>query len=170
MKKLLSGIIVLVMILGFTLSFASCVAIPELDLRYAERALEKEDYTVYYSDDADDLDPGVTAELYARSYDGDEYLTITVFKTAKLAKLKYQSLNMYKETAIKGVKHDIKTLEYMLKKFDKDLSRSEINKLNDELEELYETLENLEKNYSFGINGKIVWEGTPDAIKDSRDK
>ncbi len=172
MKKTFLKLIALAVLLCTVFSITSCglfTAKPELDLKDAAKALEDEDYSVYHYDDEDDLSVGVAERLSARSDDGDDYLYITVYETTKMAKLAYEELELENEAEIEYIKLEIKTLEYTLKKFEKDLTSDEIDEIEDEIKELEKYLEEMKDEYCFGRKGKAVWEGTKDAIKDSKD-
>ena len=168
MKKIISSFIAFIMIISLVLSISSCVAIPKLDLKHAERALKEENYYVSYIDDAEDLDAGEIENFTATSRDGKDHLYVVRYETTKLAKLNYEVIKLERQNSIDATKKEIKIIEYTLKKFDKDLSRTEYNELNDRLEDLYDALDTLQKDLSIGINGKYVWVGTKNAIKDSK--
>lgn len=168
MKKIISSFVAFIMIIGLVLSVSSCVAIPKLDLKQAERALKEENYYVSYIDDAEDLDAGELERFSASSRDEKDYLYVTRYETIKLAKLNYEVIKLERQSNIDSIKKEIKVIEYTLKKFDKELSRTEYNDLSDDLENLYDALDTLQKDLSIGINGKYVWIGTKNAIKDSK--
>ena len=181
MKRKLAVLLALAMLIGCVALFASCGAKPELDLEKAKDALEDEDYTVYYSDDEDDL-PVYAEGVLSASDDDDNYVYIMRFADAKTAKLYYNTLKIDRDNEIAEIKAEIKSLkaeikasEQVLKKYEDDMKSDEIEDLEDEIEELEDEIKDLEKeledmkeDYVIGRSGKVVWYGTADAIKDSK--
>ena len=154
---------------------------PNFDLEDAADNLEDEDYTSssigieMYEDDEDKLDIGVVEELNA--INDDDYLTVTVYATKKLADMAYDALERSHEAQLEYYKATIKRLKYMIKKFEDELEDREVSwsEYDNMLEQYEERLEDLEKEfkeykdeYVFGQSGKKVWEGTKDAIEDSK--
>ena len=161
--------------------FASCSMPPKFDLEKAEDNLEDHDYTVQYTDDADDLDEGMKELLYAYKSDEDDddrdYLYVAKFETMKLANLYYKQLKLnFKtekdeyEAEIAALKLQIKIAKYELKKYgdDSGWDDDDIDDMQDELKELKEEFKEYKKDYKFGILGKTVWYGTAKALKDSK--
>ena len=164
MKKFLALLLVLVM--TFALASCSLFSKPELDLDDAQDNLEDEDYSVRYEDDEDNLGAGV--EEYLSAYDDkDNYLRITVYASAKLAKLDYKARKLQIDTQIKETKLEIQQIEYLLENYKKDLD--DPSDYKDQLKDLEKELEQLEEMV-VGKSGKTVWYGTKDAINASKGK
>ncbi len=182
MKKIFKSLIAMMLLICMVLAISSCgiVSVPR-DLEEAAENLEDEDYRAYYSDDEDELTPGMTERLYAYGED-DEMIGVFVFKTAKAANLYYKQLKMSRDHEIERMKneieeleHQIKLIEYSLKKFDDDLDNDqiddyeeEIEELEDEIKELKKELKEMKKDYVIGHFGKRVWFGSKDAFKDAK--
>lgn len=160
MKKILSMLLVLVTMLTVCMSLVACGGPkPTLNLKKAEKNLEKNDYEVEFLDDEDYIldeygDEGYAIEevLYAED-DGDNYIVIYKFKTARDAKL-YFEIEDYEKAWSKLQKH-------VLKKFGDDMEKEERKDLEKDIKESEE--------YVCGRSGKYVWFGTKDAVKDTRD-
>ena len=168
MKKILTALLALAMLLGCVAVFASCGnqgTKPNLDLEEAAEALEDEDYNVTYSDDEDDLSVGVVEQLYASN--GDDYLRVVKYASAATAKIAYEELKLQMETEIEYMELEIKRIEHILKKYDDDLDSDEVDDYEDDLKDLEKELKKTKKDYCYGISGKYVWAGTSDAAKDS---
>ena len=76
MKKLLTMMLALAMLLGCVASFASCGLLnpkPKLDLEKAADALEDEDYNVSYEEDFDDWTVEDVLEELHKIYDFIEF-------------------------------------------------------------------------------------------------
>lgn len=185
MKKTFRSLVAVVLLLCtiFTISSCSLFSRPPRDLEKAADNLEDEDYYVRYYDDEDDIYiPGVVEYLSASDEDGENYLTVLVFKTSKAASLYKQSVKMSLDhemeeikNKIEEYKHEIKMLEYTLKKFDDDLDSDEIDEIEEEIDyyedrikEYEKELKELKKETVIGKSGKTIWFGTKDALKDSK--
>ena len=80
MKKILTVLLAVAMLLGCVAIFASCGnqgSKPNLDLEEAADALEDEDYEVNYTDDEDELPVGAVEML--RASDDDDYIYIVKY-------------------------------------------------------------------------------------------
>ena len=161
MKKILAALLAAVMLMGCMLTFASCGAKPRLDLEKAEEALEDEDYNVNYDDDVDSM--GVKERLYASN--DEDYIEIYVFESSKTAKLAYESLKLERDYEIEEMELKIKTYKHMLSKYEDDIDEDDFEEM---IEELEDELKEYKKEYCIGRSGKTVWEGTANAIKDSK--
>ncbi len=170
MKKVLSLFLAFVMLTGCVFAFSSCFNRPELDIDDAEDALEDEDYIVSIDDDPSD--PMYKQTLRASDAEGEEYLYIIWFDSAAVAKLYYKNLKLEREQEIESLKLEIKTLKKVIKLYDDEYKSEELDELEDELKELEKELKDLKKNKDevFGRSGKVVWRGTPKAIKESKGK
>ena len=161
MKKLLTGLLALLMLVSSVFVLSSCAKKPELDLEDAKEALEDAEYIVYYEDDTEST--GVEEMLSARK---DEYdITIIKFEKASTAKLAYQELKLEREYEIESLKLEIKSTKHMLSKYEKDLSSSEIDNYEDEIKEMEKKLEELQKETVIGRSGKYVWTGDLKALE-----
>ena len=168
MKKIITTLLALAMILSCVVVFSSCSLFapkPELDLEDAKDNLEDADYSVSYEDDEDLLGPGVAEQLYA--YDDDNFLRVTVYEDSKSASLAYDEIKMELDHEKESIKLTIKSIEHVLDKYEDDLEDEEIDELEDMLEEYQDELEEYE-DYVIGKSGKTVWAGTKDAIEDSK--
>ena len=161
MKKLLTGLLALLMLLSSVFVLSSCAKKPDLDLEDAKDALEDADYIVYYEDDSDTT--SIEEMLSARK---DEYsLTIIKFEKSSTAKLAYQELKMEHEYEIEALKLEIKSTKHMLSKYEKDLSSAEIDSYEDDIKEMEKELEELQKETVIGRSGKYVWTGDLKAVE-----
>ena len=163
MKKFLSLLLAGIMIFSCLTVFASCASKPEMDLDDAEENLEDEDYYVSYDEDCDD--PGYKERLSA--YKNGDSLTIIVFSDSKLAEITYKYLKNSLANFKKDLEREIKTMEHILKKYDDDMSSSEIDDMKDKIKDYKKELEEYDE-LVIGKSGKTVWYGTKDAIKDSK--
>jgi len=169
MKKILTVLLAMAMLLGCVAMFASCGnqgPKPKLNLEDAADALEDEDYSVHYEDDEDNLGAGVVESLSA--YKDDDGLYITKYASSATAKLYFEKFKFQYEMQIKSIKLQIKEKEHLLKKYEDDLDNDDIDDLEDDIKDLEKELEELEDEACFGRSGKYVWYGTKDAIKDSK--
>ena len=168
MKKFLSLLLAVVMILGCTLTLSSCfsflAAKPEMDLEDAMENLEDEDYVVAYDDDSED--PGYEEYLYARSED-DDSLTVVVFSDKKLANMYYDELKAQLKYQKEYIELEIKYTEYMLENYKKEFDSDDIDEMKDELKDLKKQLKKLDEMV-VGKKGTTVWYGTESAIEDSK--
>ena len=164
MKKIITAILALAMIISCVAVFASCGGPkPKLDLDKAEANLKAAKYSVTHNDDADSLSAEKKETLYAYD-DDDNYINIYVFNDKKSAKLYYESLELDLEASIDETKLEIKYIKNMIKKYSDDLNSITIKAYEEELKELEEELEEL-KDIVIGRSGKTVWAGTKEAIK-----
>ena len=165
MKKFLTLMLAVLMLVGSVVVLSSCGAKPKLNLEKAEEALKDNDYMVSYSDDVDEA--GVEESLYA--YKEGNSLVIIKFAKSSTAKLYYQQMKMEQEYEIKSLEFEIKAAKHMLDKYEKELDSDEIDELEDEIKELEKELEEYEEDSVIGRSGKYVWYGTAKAVKDSKD-
>ena len=165
MKKFLTLMLAVLMLVGSVVVLSSCGAKPKLNLEKAEEALKDNDYMVSYSDDVDEA--GMEEALYA--YKDDNSLVIIKYAKSSTAKLYYQQMKMELDNEIAALELDIKMAKHMLDKYEKDLDSDEIDELEDEIKELEKELEEYEEDYVVGRSGKYVWYGTAKAVKDSKD-
>ena len=167
MKKILSMLLALVMLVTCFMALSACAPRPYLkDLEEAAENLEDADYFATYTDDEDNLGVGVVERLSAYD-DDDNYLYVIVYASNKLASLSYEELKAELEAEKESTKREIERIKHILKKFDGELKSDEIDEYEDELKDLEEELEEY-KNFVIGKSGKTVWYGTKDAIKDSK--
>ena len=165
MKKFLTLMLAVLMLVSSVVVLSSCGAKPKLNLEKAEEALKDNDYMVSYSDDIDEA--GIEESLSA--YKKDDSLMIVKFAKSSTAKLYYQQMKMELDYQLESIKLEIKTTKHLLAKYEKDMKSDEIKGLEDELKDLEKELEEFEETYVIGRSGKCVWYGTVDAIKDSKD-
>lgn len=169
MKKIITTLLIACMLISCLIVFASCNVKPALkDLEDVAETLEDEDYLVSYIDDEDELSPGMSETLYARSEDGDDSLSIIVFSDSKMAKLYYDELKAEYDYEIESIKREIKSIKHMLKKYGDELDSDQEDYYEDELKDLEKELKKMKEEYTFGRSGKTVWAGTADAAKDSK--
>ena len=170
MKKILTMMLALAMLLGCVASFASCGLFnpkPKLNLEKAADALEDEDYMVSYSDEVEDDTPYIKERLYA--VNGDDSITMIKFADAKSAKLYYKEVKLANKQEIEEYELRLKFMKNILKKYEDDMSSAEIDDLEDEIKDIEDEIEDLEEaSKYFGRSGKIVWVGTKGAIKDAK--
>jgi hypothetical protein len=125
MKKIAIKLAALALLLCCLFSFTSCLSFlkkPELNLEDAEDNLKDEKYSVSYIDDEDDLSVGVTEQLVA--INEDDRLYITVYDSAKLAKLAYKGIKLERDMKIKELELRIDSLKHILNKYEDDLKKS----------------------------------------------
>ena len=143
---------------------SSCGPKPELDLENAAENLEDEKYSVDYDDDCDEA--GI--EEYLRATNGkDDYLYVTVYADAKLAKLAYKELQMEMKQEKEYYKLQLEYYEYMLDEYGKELESEEEDYYKEEIKEYEKYLEEFDE-YVIGRSGNTVWSGTKTAIEDSK--
>ena len=144
----------------------SCAARPAMKLDEAEANLKAKDYIVTYIKDSSMT--GVAEHLTARaSISLDSDLEIVVYDTVKLARFAYEEAKLSIDTQIEYINMEIKKTEYILKQYKDELKSAEIDDLEDDIKDLKEDLEELE-GIVIGRSGKTFWQGTKQAIKDSR--
>ena len=157
------------LILATLFCITSCGAKPKLNFEKAQKNLEDKDYMVMFSDDEDDLKPGMAAYLSAS--DGDENRLVMIeYKDLKSAKLAYKEYKLSIESKIEEKELEIKELKNILKKYDADLDSEAIDNCEDEIKELQDEIKDLKKETLYGRSGKIFWYGTKDAVKASKGK
>ena len=165
MKK---NILTMLLLLTMVFVFVSCTEKPELDFDTAKKNLKGEDYEVEVEDDEDYLEVGVEKELEAYSDDGDDYIYIVKYESAKYAKMNYNILKQRYDSEIEALELQIKQIEYVLEKFDDNLDSDQIDEYEDEIKELKDQLEEIQEEGVLGISGNVVWVGTSKAIEDSK--
>ena len=166
MKKLFAALLALTMLVGM-FALTSCnKAKPELDLEKAEKALEDAKYTVVVADKKEDIDmPGVEKMLRAADEKYENHLYIYVFEDAKTAKLFYQQMKVSYDQQIEQLELEIKYYELILDTYKDDMDSDAIDDMEDELKDMKEELEEYKEDYSFGRDGKTVWNGTVKAVE-----
>lgn len=165
MKKIIVTLLAAAMLISCVCVLASCGgqgSKPELDLEDAAENLEDEDYIVEYEDDEDNLSANVAEKLTARNSDGD-YIYITVYKDSKSASMAFDELKLKFDYQVKYAKAELKKMKHMVKKYEDDVSYDE-----DDIEDFEEEFKEGKAEYCYGKSGKIVWEGTKNAVKDSK--
>ena len=188
MKKIITTLLALAMILSCVLVLSSCsISIfapkPELDLEDAAENLEDADYSVSYIDDTDELDVGMEEMLYAsevidrEDFDDEEeyyealdarnYITIVVYSSKKTADIAYQNAKAELDYEIKSTKLEIKSIQHTLDEYEGDLEDEQIEYYEEKLESLEKALDQL-NNTVVGKKGATVWYGTKGAIEDSK--
>ena len=169
MKKILTGLLALVMLMSSVIVLSSCAKKPELDLEDAKKALEEAEYSVNYVEDSGE--PGVVAYLSARkqieSDDEWDYYTVYIVECEKssTASLLYKNMKMEYDQQIESLKMEIKVNKHMLKTYEKDMKSDEIKELEDDIKDLEKELEEYKKDYVIGKSGKYVWYGDAKAIE-----
>ena len=171
MKKILSLLLALVMLVTCFMALSACAPRPYLkDLEEAAENLKDAKYDVYYSDKEDELKKwygfGVVEALDADDADDNE-LVVVVFETSKLARLHYEEKKLAMEYSKDSLEQNIKKVKHILKKYGDDLKSAEEDYYKELLEQYEEQLDML-KDVVIGISGKTVWYGTKDAIKASK--
>ena len=162
MKK----IIALLLAVLCVFAICSCAARPAMKLDEAEANLKAKDYIVTYTKDSSMT--GVAERLTARaSLSLESDLEIVVYDTAKLARFAYEEAKLSIDTEIEYINMEIKKTEYVLKQYKDELKSAEIDELEDDIKDLKEELAELE-NIVIGRSGKTFWQGTKQAIKDSK--
>lgn len=168
MKKLLISLLMVLMFCTLAVFGVACSSNlgpkPELDIDEAQEALEDEDYSVYVS--KKNLDPEFEATLSA--YNDDDRIYIVWFNDKETAKIYFEQIKLEYESEIAGMENQIKMIEHKLDKYEDDLDSDEIDDLEDELKELKKELKEMKEDSAFGIDGKVVWYGTADAVKDTK--
>lgn len=168
MKKILISLLMALMLCSLAVFGVACSTNlgpkPELDIDDAQEALEDEDYYVNVSEKY--LDPEYEAILSASK--DDDSLTIIWFNDKDTAKIYFDSIKINHENEIKSMELQMKMIENKLDKYEDDLDSDEIDDLEDELKELKKELKDYKEDYAYGIDGKVVWYGTADAVKDSK--
>ena len=162
MKKLLALLLVIVSIF----SLASCslfAAKPKLNLDDAKDNLEDNDYSVTYVD----KDAGTGVKEYLRAYNdkGDE-ITIYIYEDATSASIAYKMAKLNQDQQEEYNKLRLKRYQNLLKKYEDDMSSSEIDSVEDSIKDLKKSMK--DNDYVIGKSGKTVWYGTKDAIKDTK--
>lgn len=169
MKKLLTGLLAIAMLLSCICIFSACsVPKPELDLEKAAEALEDEGYNVYYEDEEDGSLDFAMEERVVAHQDGGDYLIIIKFKSAASAKLYYKQVKEWDEFEQEAEKSYLEVMEHSLKTYEDNLSSDEIDELEDEIKDCKKSLKKNEEDYVVGRSGVYVWYGTKDAIEDSK--
>jgi peptidoglycan hydrolase CwlO-like protein len=163
MKRFLTLVLALAILVSSAFVLSSCAKKPELDLEKAKEALEDADYVVRHDDDSDE--PGYEENLYAMN--GDDVVVIIKFTKSSTAKLYYDQLKAQMDASIKESKFDIKLAKHMIKTYEDDLKSDEIDDYEDEIKELEEELEEYE-GYIIGRSGAYVWYGTEKAVEASK--
>ena len=165
MKRLLTILLALLMLVSSVFVLSSCAQKPKLNLEKAEEALKDNDYYVSYDDDSSST--GVAEALYA--YKDDHKLVIMKFEKSSTAKIAYEQLKMEYEHEIESMEMEIKAAKHTLKTYEDDMKSDEIKALEDEIKDLEKELEETKEDYVFGRSGKYVWYGDAKAIEDSKD-
>ena len=142
---------------------SSCGPKPELDLEDAAENLEDEKYDVTYDDDCDEA--GIEERLSASNK--DDYLYVTVYADAKLAKLAYKELQMEMKQEKEYYKLQLEYYEHMVDEYGKELESEEEDYYKEAIKEIEEELEKYDE-YVIGRSGNTVWSGTKTAIEDSK--
>ena len=173
MKKILSTVLAVVLLVGCIFTLASCSPKsqgekPELDLKKAAENLEDEDYTVAHVDDKDSLEAYIEERLSAYDKDYENTITIVVFKDSKTAKLFYENRVKSIQEDIDYIEAQIEFYEHILKEYESKLDSDEIDEIEDDIKEMKEELEEYKEDYCYGIDDCTVWYGSADAVKDSK--
>lgn len=136
---------------------------PELDLRKAKKALEGADYHVSMDED---LEVGVKKTLSASN--GDDNLMIVVFENSTLAEKAYDYLTLTMKHEIEEAKMQLSLSEYMVKNYSEELTSSKLDSYKERIKNLKKKIEEYENDVIYGHSGNIVWKGTMNAAKDSK--
>ncbi len=174
MKKILSLVLALMMLVGGVLALSSCgkKVEPNLDLAAAKTKLEAAEYTVSLVDKKEELDPGIAKQFRAYKDGGeetdDQYIYIVEYKDKKLAKLYFEETKAQIDYQIASLKAEIEIMEKTLELYEAEMQSEDINELKDEIKELKEDLTDYEENYTIGIDGCFVWYGTVKAAEASK--
>ena len=167
MKKILSLVLALMMLVGGVLALTSCdkTVKPNLDLEKAKTKLEEAEYDeVTLVDKKESLEPGVAKYLRAYKDGGedtdDQYIYIVEYKDKKLAKLYYEETKAQLEYQIEALKAEIEIMEMTLELYESEMDSKDIDELKDEIKDCKKELTDYEENYTIGIDGCFVWYGT----------
>lgn len=168
MKKILISLLMALMLCSLAVFGVACSTNlgpkPELDIDDAQEALEDEDYYVkIYEEEGE---PEFESRLYAVK--GDDYIEIYWCNDKQTAMILFDTTKKALETRIGQIELQMKMIENKLDKYEDDLDSDEIDDLEDELKELKKELKDYKEDYAYGIDGKVVWYGTADAVKDSK--
>ena len=163
MKRILAAILLVVLTLSTVVLLASCGPKPELDLEDAAENLEDAKYNVIYNDDSSEA--GVEESL--RATNKDDFLYVTVYADAKLAKLAYKELQMEMKQEKEYYKLQLEYYEHMVDEYGKELESEEEDYYKEAIKEIEEELEKYDE-YVIGRSGNTVWSGTKTAIEDSK--
>lgn len=165
MKKLITGLLLLATLLGCMLVFTGCISpTPNLNLEDAKSALEGLDYRVIYEADADF--PGLVATLHAYK-DGGE-LSIMKFEKASTAKLYREYLQTEYGQRIEAIEKQLELYEHILSTYKNDMDEEEKREIEEQIEYYKERLEEAKDQMIIGNLGKYVWNGSKNAIEDSK--
>ncbi len=172
MKRIISVVLALMMLVGGVLALTSCdkKVAPNLDLEAAKTKLEAAEYDmVKLVDKKEELEPGVAKTFRAYKDGGDETddqsIYITEYKDKKLAKMYYEQLKASFEQEVANIEAQIKIMEKTLELYEAEMDSDAINELKDEIKELNEELTDYEENFTIGIDGCFVWYGTVKAAE-----
>ena len=149
---------------------------PELDLEEAKENLEDNDYYVHlitteeyeYAFTGNSANIEQMLEAYSNDDDEDDVLVITEFKDSKSALLALRLYKIERDSEIKTLKAEIKSIEHLLEEYEDDMDDNYVEKLEDDIKELKKELRKLQDDYVYGIDGNYVWYGTIDAVEDTK--
>ena len=169
MKKTLTRALLLLLITcTLVLTLSSCALFkpkPKTDLTKAAANLEACGYTVTLS--TTDNGVGIVKRLYASKVVGDktEYISMTEWETAKLAKFDHKENKLEYEEELEYGELGLEYAEYMVKKYSHKLTSDELDNYKEALNEGEKEMKEFKEDYSFGRKGKVTWYGTKNAIK-----
>ncbi len=140
---------------------------PETDIIYAEKALEKQGYIVNDYATNGVANYFIYDGISVKSSSGETVLTIIKFEDLPSALGAYFDMRNEYNDGAQVYKNAIVNREYLLYKFGDTLSTSERKTYEYELKKYENLLEDYEDEHIVGIWGKTVWFGSKDAIEDS---
>lgn len=179
MKKTIRNLFTVICLLVILFTLTSCAFMgetPELDLEEAKENLEDNDYYVHlitteeyeYAFTGDSANIEQMLEAYSNDDDEDDVLVITEFKDSKSALLALRLYKIERDSEIKTLKAEIKSIEHLLEEYEDDMDDNYVEKLEDDIKELKKELRKLQDDYVYGIDGNYVWYGTIDAVEDTK--
>ncbi len=165
MKKLFARALLFTLIAcTLLLTLTACGPMPEFDVQVAAANLEANGYTVKISTEENSI--GVVKTLHAQLEVGDtfEQIQITEFETTKLAKIEYREMKLELESEIEDIELRIEKAEHILDEYGDELDIDKYEKYTKNVTK-YENQLSLYKKFSCGRFGKVVWGGSQNAIK-----
>ena len=169
MKKILTGLLAVVLLFGSVLALSACGKKPQLDLDAAKTALEAKEYAVTLNTDDDLLDVNEEKTLSAYKLDGEGddakamFFRAVVYKDTTSAKLAYKQSKMQLDQMLDEIKLKIEIIEKTIKKYEADMTSDELDELKEDLKDAEEDLAEYEA-YCMGRSGKTVWMATNETV------
>lgn len=176
MKKILTGLLAVVLLFGGVLALSSCGAKPELDFDAVKTALEAKEYVVVIVSDADHLEVNEEKTISASKMEGEGdsakmlFFRAVTYKDTKSAKYAAEEAQMQFDMMLDGLKLEIKSIQHMIDTYGNDMDSDDVDELKEDLKDAEEELAEYEA-YCFGRSGKTVWMATnEDVVKATKGK